>query len=134
MLDPEGRAIKVLQNPSAPVSSQEMHWQDIKLPCEPIYVSIPPYCAAFAPLNSTEIAIAGGEKKNYYVVGDFLTFDTTTCELKNEFVNKLPFKCSYNKSTNFCDNTIIALVYNDGSYHVLKYTKGDTSATILFTF
>ena len=28
----ESRAIKVLNNPDAPVSSQEMHWQDIEVP------------------------------------------------------------------------------------------------------
>ena len=73
------RIIKVLHNPDAPVSSQEMHWQEIEglrdflLPC---------YSPAFPPLNSTEIVIAGGWDKNGKTVGDIITFDTTTCEFK----------------------------------------------------
>ena len=61
VLDLGSHAIKVLHNPGAPVSSQEMHWQDIKVPGD---VPIPRYHPAFTPLNSTEIVIAGGKDKD----------------------------------------------------------------------
>ena len=54
---PTERAIKVLHNFGAPVSSQEIQWQEIRVPGD---VPIPSYLPAFAPLNSTEIVIAGG--------------------------------------------------------------------------
>ena len=63
--------------------------------------------------------------------GDIITFDTTTCELKKEAVNRNCFWSPFNRSANVCENTKIAIVYKDSSYHVLKYTKGDTSGTIL---
>ena len=98
----------------------------------PADVPIPCYDPAFVPLNSTEIVIAGGKDKNRNIVGDIVTFDTTTCEFKKEIVNKVPFTCVLNRSANVCENTIIALVSKCYSYDVLiKYTKGDTSATIL---
>ena len=55
VLDHVRRVIKVLHDPDAPVSSQEMFWQDIEVPGDVPYRS-----SAFAPLNSTEIVIAGG--------------------------------------------------------------------------
>ena len=57
VLFPKNRFIKVVHNPDAPVSSQEMHWQEIEVPGD---VPIPYIYPAFAPLNSTEIVIAGG--------------------------------------------------------------------------
>ena len=90
MLDPKSRAIKVLHNPDAPVSSQEMHWQDIKVPGD---VPIPHYYPAFAPLNSTEIVIAGGWYENKKEIRHIVTFDTTTFEFKREVLKKLPFTC-----------------------------------------
>ena len=56
LLSLTNRIIEVLHNPDAPVSSQEMHWQEIEVPGD---VPIPLYDLAFAPLNSTEIVIAG---------------------------------------------------------------------------
>ena len=50
VLDPARRVIKVLHNPDAPASSQEIHWQDVVVPGD---VPIPRYYHAFAPLNST---------------------------------------------------------------------------------
>ena len=57
MLTHARRAIKVLHNAGAPVSSQEIRWQDIEVPED---VPIPDHSPVFAPLNSTEIVIAGG--------------------------------------------------------------------------
>ena len=93
VLDPESRAIKVLHNPDAPVSSQEMHWQEIEVPGD---IPIPIYSFAFAQLNSTEIVIAGGLNKNFRPVGDIITFDTTTCEFKREVANKDAYTCELN--------------------------------------
>ena len=125
------RIIKVLHNHGAPVSSQEINWQEIEVPVD---LPIPIYNPAFAPLNSTEIVIAGGSNSRAQLVGDIVTFDTNTCESKEEVVNKLPFICTLNESANVCENTIIAIVGKGYSYHVLKYTKGDTRATIRFIF
>ena len=50
------RIIEVLHNPDAPVSSQEMNLQEIKVPG---IVPLPYHNPVFAPLNSTEIVIAG---------------------------------------------------------------------------
>ena len=58
VLDNIRRTIKVLHNLGAPVSSQEMHWQYIEVPGD---VPIPHYGPLFAPLNSTEIIITGGD-------------------------------------------------------------------------
>ena len=52
-----GCAINVLHNAGAPVSSQEIRWQDIEVLGD---VPIPDRSSVFAPLNSTEIVIAGG--------------------------------------------------------------------------
>ena len=90
VLDRVRRAIKVLHNPDAPVSSQEMHWQRIKVPGD---IPIPYHSPAFAPLNLTEIAIAGGMDKYYRIVAYIVTFDTTTCEFKKEVAYIGPFKC-----------------------------------------
>ena len=128
VLDIGVHAIKVLHNPDAPVSSQEMHWQDIQVPGD---VPIPCYDPAFAPLNSTEIVIAGGLDEDYKTVENILTFDTITCEFKKEVVDRDPFFCLNNMSANVSDNTIIAIVDKGHYYQVLKYTKGDTSATII---
>ena len=64
-------------------------------------------------------------------VGDIVTFDTTTCEFKTEAFNTISYQCYDNRSANVSKNTIVALVHNAGSLHVLKYTKGDKSATII---
>ena len=88
----ESRAIKVLHNPDAPVSSQEMHWQDIEVPGD-VPISLD---SAFAPLNSTEIVIAGGTDENGTYVGDIVTFDTTTCEFKIEVACRDTFSCYAN--------------------------------------
>ena len=128
VLDQKSRSIKVLHNPDASVSSEEMHQQEIEMPGD---IPIPCYDLAFAPLNSTEIVIAGGMDKYFRMVGDIVIFDTTTCEFKKEVVNKLPFKCINNQSANVCENTIIAIVTGNNDYGVLKYTKGDTSATFI---
>ena len=128
VLDHKSRTIKVLHNPDDPISSQEMHWQDIKVPGD---VLIPHYDPAFAPLNSTEIVIAGGGDRTGKFVGDIVTFNTTTCEFKSEVANRDPFICNNNLSANVCKNTIIAIVNRGDNYEVLKYTKGDTSATII---
>ena len=42
-----------------------MHWQEIEVPGN---VPIPSYHSAFAPLNLTEIVIAGGTDKNNKMV------------------------------------------------------------------
>ena len=81
----------VLLNPGAPVSS--LNWEEIEVPGD---VPIPCYDYAFAPLNSTEIIIAGGMDENWETFGDILTLDTITCELKREVVDKDPFYCPYN--------------------------------------
>ena len=122
MFDPENRAIKVLHNPDAPVSSQRLHWQEIEVPGD---VPIARYIPAFAPLNSTQIVIAGGSDENHNLINEIVTFDTITCDFKKEVDNRNPFLCLGNRSANFCENTIIALDSSGGSYHVLKYTKGD---------
>ena len=93
VLDPESHVIKVLHNPGAPVSSQEMLWQKIRVPKN---VPIPDYHPAFAPLNSNEIAIVGGKDKNGTLVRDIETFDTTTCEFKREVANIHLFMCFNN--------------------------------------
>ena len=85
VLDPIRRAIDVLYNPDAPVSSQEMHWQEIEVPGD---VPIPRYHPVFAPLNSTEIVIARGGDEDWEPVGDILTFDTTTCEFNREVASR----------------------------------------------
>ena len=105
VLIPESRAIKVLHNPSAPVSSQEMHWQDIEVPSDTAFSN-----SAFTPLNSAEIAISGGFDLNYYWGRDISTFDTTTCEFKKVVVGKDEYTFPDNKSANFSENTIVASV------------------------
>ena len=95
-------------------------------------VPIPWDNPVFASLNSTEIVIAGGWDRNNKTVGNIVTFNTTTCEFKREVLTKDGFICNENWSVNVCENTIIAIVFKSGSYHALKYTKGDTGATILF--
>ena len=125
-----GIDIQVLHNPDAPVSSQEMHWQDIKVPKN---VPISRFSHAFALLNQTEIVIAGGFNIDDKDVGDIATFDTTTCEFKREVFNTVPFMCYQNQYASVCENTIIALVKKGGFFHIFKYTKGDTSATFLDT-
>ena len=130
VLDPASRTtIKVLQNPSAPVSSQEIHWQDIEVPRD---VPIPRSSPVFAPLNSTEIVIIEVAYKSSRHCKDIITFDTTTCEFKKEVACLDNFRYTSNRSANFCKNTIVALVERYDYHRVLKYTKGDTSATILF--
>ena len=104
--------IKVLHNPGAPVSSQELLWQDIEMPKDN---PIPRYSPTFVPLNSTEIVIAGGMDTNYKEVRDIVIFDTTTCEFKKEAVNTFSFECYLNQSANFCENTIVALVHEANS-------------------
>ena len=93
VLDSESRAIKVLHNPDAPVSSQEMRWRGVRVPGG---VLLPFYSPAFAPLNSTEIVIAGGLDKKGKIVGDIVTFDTTTYEFKREVANRDSYECFYN--------------------------------------
>ena len=84
---PADDAIEVLHNPDALVSSQEMHWQVIELPLD---VQIPCSYFGFAPLNSTEIVIAGGMDRNRSKFKDIMTFDTTTCEFKREILDGNP--------------------------------------------
>ena len=92
VLDHECQAIQVLHNPDAPVSSQELHWQEIEVPRDvPISESFAFH--VFAPLNSTEIVIAGGRNMKGERFGDILTFDTTTCEFKKEVTNRNVFNC-----------------------------------------
>ena len=124
-LSPRSCIIKVLHNPDAPVSSKEMHWQEIKLPED-----VPRYNSVLAQLNANEIAIAGGVKETGFHIKDIVTFDTKTCEFKKEAVWNI-FLCPDNRSANLCENTIIAIVYKDYSYGLIKYIKGNTSATIL---
>ena len=89
----ESRIIKVLHNPDAPVSSQQMHWQKIEVPGD---IPIPLFSPVFTPLNSTEIVITGGAGKGGSKVEDILIFDTTTCEFKKEVVNTDGFMCYSN--------------------------------------
>ena len=107
VLDPESRAIKVLHNPDAPVSSQEMHWQEIEVPGNiPIAVNTP----AFAPFNSTEIVIVGAYSSKGKMAGDMVTFNTSTCKFKKEVDGTVPFTSDDNMSTKVCVNSIVFLV------------------------
>ena len=107
LLSPSSRSIKLLHNPDTPVSSQEMHCQDIEVPGD---VAIPFFRPTFAPLNSTKIMIAWGMEESWNEVGDIVTYDTTTCELKKEVSSRDSFSCSLNRSANVWENTIIAFV------------------------
>ena len=62
MLCEKSRFINVLHNPDAPVSSQEMHWQVIKVPGNILF---PRHQIAWAPLNSTEIISLAGSEPDY---------------------------------------------------------------------
>ena len=100
------RTIQVLHNPGAPVFSQEMRWETIYAPKD---VPIPGYSPAFAPLNSTEIVIAGGVSKDRTtVVGNIVTFNATTCEFN--VASRDTFECQDNKSANVCEDIIVAIV------------------------
>ena len=101
------RVIKVLHNPDAPVSSQEMHWQEIEVPGNiPIAVNTP----AFAPFNSTEIVIVGAYSSKGKMAGDMVTFNTSTCKFKKEVDGTVPFTSDDNMSTKVCVNSIVFLV------------------------
>ena len=94
-------------------------------------------CVAFVPLNSTEVAILGGQRQCRLFLGGVFTFNTNTNEFKREVEEEgaLNFACSSDRSAQVHENTIVAVAYatvdlqSKGYY--IKYTKGDTGVTRL---